>query len=137
MLRTVFDHVINQIVSLVDKQIDEVQERGQRVKAILLVGGFGSNTYMWKRLKNGHRGDGIQVLHVNGASVSPKVFCFEPRNWLTLSLSPAGHPSVGVPRSGVLKTHRHPPLGAAHHGRQSLHGSLGIVTASVRVCRSI
>ncbi|KAF2200940.1 actin-like ATPase domain-containing protein [Delitschia confertaspora ATCC 74209] len=67
MLRTVFDFVINQIVNLVDNQIDEVQERGQRVKAILLVGGFGSSKYMYQRLKNAHRGVGIQVLQVNGA----------------------------------------------------------------------
>jgi tRNA A37 threonylcarbamoyltransferase TsaD len=67
MLQTVFDHVINQIIIYVDKQLDEVQEKGLGVKAILLVGGFGSNKYMHKRLKNAHQADGIQVLQVNGA----------------------------------------------------------------------
>jgi hypothetical protein len=73
MLRTVFDHVINQIVNLVDKQVDEVQERGQRVRAILLVGGFGANRYMHQRLKSAHPGGAVQVLQVSGAYVLPIV----------------------------------------------------------------
>jgi hypothetical protein len=32
ILQTVFDHVIGQIMRLVEKQIDEAQERGNRVK---------------------------------------------------------------------------------------------------------
>lgn len=63
MLKTVFDHVINQIVKLVDKQVDEVQEGGHKVRAVLLVGGFGSNRYMYQRLKSASK----EVLQVSGA----------------------------------------------------------------------
>ncbi|KAF2870470.1 hypothetical protein BDV95DRAFT_607638 [Massariosphaeria phaeospora] len=67
VLQTVFDHVIGQIMRLVEKQIDEVQERGNRAKAILLVGGFGTNRYMHRRLKEAYRRSQIQVLQNNGA----------------------------------------------------------------------
>ncbi|KAJ4292499.1 hypothetical protein N0V90_009161 [Kalmusia sp. IMI 367209] len=67
VLQTVFDHVIGQIMRLVEKQIDEAQERGNRVKAILLVGGFGTNRYMHKRLNESYKGSHIQVLQNNGA----------------------------------------------------------------------
>ncbi|PSN58712.1 actin-like ATPase domain-containing protein [Corynespora cassiicola Philippines] len=67
VLRTLFDHVINQIVGLVKNQVDEAQMNDQR--AILLVGGFGSNKYLHKRLKDAHENDGIDVLKVmNGWS---------------------------------------------------------------------
>ncbi|KAJ4352430.1 uncharacterized protein N0V89_007778 [Didymosphaeria variabile] len=69
VLRTLFDHVINQIVVLVENQVDEAQVDGQRVKAILLVGGFGTNHYMHKRLKDAHNKEGIEVFKVtNGWS---------------------------------------------------------------------
>ncbi|KAL8798869.1 MAG: hypothetical protein Q9182_006325 [Xanthomendoza sp. 2 TL-2023] len=70
MLKTVFDHVINQINNLVDNQIEEVAEQDLQVKAILLVGGFGASKYMHQRLKDAHQGDGIQVLQVNGAGAT-------------------------------------------------------------------
>ncbi|KAF2624867.1 actin-like ATPase domain-containing protein [Macroventuria anomochaeta] len=66
MLKTIFDHVINQIMRLVEKQIDEVEDKGSNVKAILLVGGFGTNRYMHKRLDEAHKTTGIQVLQING-----------------------------------------------------------------------
>ena len=37
MLKTVFDHVINQIIALVENQIDEVQERNNRVKVKTII----------------------------------------------------------------------------------------------------
>ncbi|KAF2643572.1 actin-like ATPase domain-containing protein [Massarina eburnea CBS 473.64] len=67
VLQTVFDHVIGQIMRLVEKQIDEAQERGNRVKAILLVGGFGTNRYMHRRLKEAYKRSQIQILQNNGA----------------------------------------------------------------------
>ncbi|KAH7125733.1 hypothetical protein B0J11DRAFT_506551 [Dendryphion nanum] len=67
VLKTVFDHVIGQIMRLVEKQIDEAQEKGNHVKAILLVGGFGTNRYMHRQLKDAHKRSGIQVLQNNGA----------------------------------------------------------------------
>lgn len=63
MLKTVFDYVINQIVSLVEKQVEEVKEGGHKVRAVLLVGGFGSNRYMYERLKTAS----VEVLQVSGA----------------------------------------------------------------------
>lgn len=33
-------------------------------KAVLLVGGFGSNKYLHKRLKDAHNNNGIEVLKV-------------------------------------------------------------------------
>jgi tRNA A37 threonylcarbamoyltransferase TsaD len=66
VLRTLFDHIINQIMALVDRQIDEAQDKGQNIQAVLLVGGFGTNKYIYKRLKNAHRSDGIEVLQVPG-----------------------------------------------------------------------
>ncbi|KAL1794655.1 hypothetical protein ACET3X_006471 [Alternaria dauci] len=65
-LQTLFDHVINKIMVLVERQIDTAQDKGQNVQAVLLVGGFGTNKYIYKRLKNSHRGDGIEVLQVPG-----------------------------------------------------------------------
>ena len=38
-------------------------------KAILLVGGFGENRYLYDRLVKCHAHDGIQVMQVNGAFV--------------------------------------------------------------------
>jgi hypothetical protein len=49
---------------LVDRQIDTSQDGGQNIKAVLLVGGFGTNKYIHKRLKNAHGGGGIEVLQV-------------------------------------------------------------------------
>ncbi|KAH8690418.1 hypothetical protein GQ44DRAFT_833025 [Phaeosphaeriaceae sp. PMI808] len=61
-LKTIFDHVIGQIMRLVEKQLDMVQDKGGKVKAILLVGGFGTNRYMHQRLKDAHSNSGIVVL---------------------------------------------------------------------------
>jgi len=36
-------------------------------QAILLVGGFGANKYLYQRLKDAHQSEGIEVLQVNGA----------------------------------------------------------------------
>ncbi|KAH7081489.1 hypothetical protein BKA63DRAFT_462626 [Paraphoma chrysanthemicola] len=67
VLKTIFDHVIGKILRLVEKQIDEVLDRGSQVKSILLVGGFGTNRYMHQQLKEAHHSSGTQVLQNNGA----------------------------------------------------------------------
>lgn len=64
-LKTIFDHVIGKILRLVEKQIDEVKERGSDVKAILLVGGFGTNRYMHQQLKEAYKRGGTQVLQID------------------------------------------------------------------------
>lgn len=66
-LVAVFDHVSQQIQKLVADQIAEVAEKGLTVKAILLVGGFGANQYLYERLRACHEANDVQVLQVNGA----------------------------------------------------------------------
>ncbi|KAI5856586.1 hypothetical protein BZA05DRAFT_204555 [Tricharina praecox] len=60
---SIFDPVIDQIVALVSQQVKDVRAKEERVKGILLVGGFGSSGYLLKRLE-GHtyRGKRISVL---------------------------------------------------------------------------
>ncbi|KAF1348323.1 hypothetical protein EJ07DRAFT_160131 [Lizonia empirigonia] len=65
MLKTTFDHIIGQVLRLVEKQITEVGDRGNDVKAILLVGGFGTNRYMHKQLDEAYKTLGIKVLQTN------------------------------------------------------------------------
>ncbi|KAL7266521.1 hypothetical protein RUND412_010931, partial [Rhizina undulata] len=48
----IFDPVVNRIVDLVDGQISNVMTKGQKVSAIILVGGFGASEYLCKRLSN-------------------------------------------------------------------------------------
>ncbi|KAM0796671.1 hypothetical protein BDR22DRAFT_866080 [Usnea florida] len=66
-LRAVFDHISLQIENLVSEQIAEVSDKDLAVKAILLVGGFGENRYLYDRLVKCHAHDGVQVMQVNGA----------------------------------------------------------------------
>ncbi|KAE8449886.1 hypothetical protein EG329_007363 [Mollisiaceae sp. DMI_Dod_QoI] len=63
-IRTLFDQVCSQVEDLVEKQIDEVEEKGFAVKAVLLVGGFGASRYLHHRLENGYknRQKEIQVI---------------------------------------------------------------------------
>lgn len=68
-VRTIFDHVCNQIVRLVESQIDEVEEKDLKVKAVLLVGGFGASKYLHHRLENAKKikDQNIQVIQNKGA----------------------------------------------------------------------
>ncbi|KAG9206733.1 hypothetical protein G6514_000018 [Epicoccum nigrum] len=77
-LKTIFDHVIGKILRLVEKQIDEVRDRGSDVKAILLVGGFGTNRYMHQQLNVAYKKTGIKVLQTNGGWSS---ICRVSRTW--------------------------------------------------------
>lgn len=67
MLKTVFDHVCGQIDALVQNQVAEVKSHGFQVKAILLVGGFGSSKYLHHRLEQSYSSERIKVLQVDGA----------------------------------------------------------------------
>ncbi|KAL7268268.1 hypothetical protein RUND412_009117 [Rhizina undulata] len=51
-VKNIFDPVVDRIVDLVNEQIRNVRAKGQKVSAILLVGGFGSSEYLCKRLSN-------------------------------------------------------------------------------------
>ncbi|KAK6532128.1 hypothetical protein TWF694_003289 [Orbilia ellipsospora] len=62
---TIFDHVCNKIDTLVENQVKQVKAEGLKVKAILLVGGFGSSKYLHSRLDKIYRQRGINVLQAN------------------------------------------------------------------------
>lgn len=49
--------MVDQIISLVSEQVSKVTEQGEKVKAIILVGGFGSSEYLRKRLSSHTYGD--------------------------------------------------------------------------------
>ncbi|RSL54238.1 hypothetical protein CEP54_009995 [Fusarium duplospermum] len=66
-LKTLFGKVCGQIDNLVQNQIEEVVSNGLQVKAILLVGGFGSSKYLHHRLECLYSLEGITVLQVDGA----------------------------------------------------------------------
>ncbi|KAI1123685.1 hypothetical protein F5Y10DRAFT_285795 [Nemania abortiva] len=67
VLRTIFDHIYCHIDNLVQKQVQEVQEKDLVVKSILLVGGFGGNRYIHNRLEATYRSKGIRILQVDDA----------------------------------------------------------------------
>lgn len=108
-LRAVFDQVSLRIENLVAEQIAEVSSKDlivkvdylpkievlllTSVKAILLVGGFGENKYLYDRLQGCHASDNIQVMQVNGA------FVFRyPSLILTLVMKCADGPRSAVER---------------------------------------
>jgi len=50
-VKDIFDPVIDEIIALLQGQIDSIRERGEIVSGIILVGGFGSSDYLYKRMK--------------------------------------------------------------------------------------
>lgn len=55
--------MVDRVISLVSQQVSKVKEQGENVKAILLVGGFGSSEYLRKRLaEHTYGGRMIDVL---------------------------------------------------------------------------
>ncbi|KAF8243757.1 actin-like ATPase domain-containing protein [Wilcoxina mikolae CBS 423.85] len=68
-VKKIFDPVVDRIIELVKGQMDDVKERGDKVAAVLLVGGFGSSEYLRKRLQ-GFCGANIQVLQPTNARTS-------------------------------------------------------------------
>ncbi|KAF8245501.1 actin-like ATPase domain-containing protein [Wilcoxina mikolae CBS 423.85] len=52
----IFDPVVDKIIDLVEEQVVAVQQKGEDVGAILLVGGFGSSEYLLKRLRDKYFG---------------------------------------------------------------------------------
>jgi tRNA A37 threonylcarbamoyltransferase TsaD len=63
-VKTIFDPIVDEVIYLVSQQVSKVlREEGENVKAILLVGGFGSSEYLRYRLSNHTYGDRkIKVL---------------------------------------------------------------------------
>jgi hypothetical protein len=59
--RIIFDPVVNEVIKLVQSQIEATRRYGTSVQAVLLVGGFGQNTYLHRRLDN-ELGSGVRVI---------------------------------------------------------------------------
>lgn len=57
-LRTVFEPVISEILELIENQRQETKEK---VKLILLVGGFGSNMYLRSRIRERFKNVEVKV----------------------------------------------------------------------------
>ncbi|KAJ0108760.1 hypothetical protein J7T55_011251 [Diaporthe amygdali] len=80
ILQGVFDPIIEDILQLVDNQVQAARRKrgGRRLKGIFLVGGFGSNRYLKRRLHEVYEPQGIQVIQphdswgaiVNGSALS-------------------------------------------------------------------
>ncbi|KAF8469761.1 hypothetical protein BDZ91DRAFT_720982 [Kalaharituber pfeilii] len=71
-MRDIFEPVIQEVLQLIQKQVDSVYLSGHSVvSAILLVGGFGSSPYLYKRVKE-------HVLPTSGVSGDIKVL--QPAN---------------------------------------------------------
>ncbi|KAJ4416814.1 hypothetical protein N0V82_006543 [Gnomoniopsis sp. IMI 355080] len=66
-IQGLFDDVCGRIDNLVDNQIRAVEMKDLKVKAILLVGGFGENKYLHQRLETTYRSKEIRVMQVNGS----------------------------------------------------------------------
>ena len=72
IIRTIFEPVIQNILELISDQIGRVRDNNRSVKAVLLVGGFGSNEYLKKRIKQ-QVGQAIDVIKVeNWSEPCPK-----------------------------------------------------------------
>ncbi|KFY93880.1 hypothetical protein V498_04194 [Pseudogymnoascus sp. VKM F-4517 (FW-2822)] len=67
-IATIFDPIIEDIESLVHTQIKNAKLAGYNVKAILLVGGFGSSTYLYRRLQK--KFNGIDIMQPPNAWTS-------------------------------------------------------------------
>ncbi|KAF8242419.1 actin-like ATPase domain-containing protein [Wilcoxina mikolae CBS 423.85] len=63
-VQKIFDPIVDCIIKLVKQQVDEVKQKGEKVAAILLVGGFGSSPYLLERLETAAFSPGtlIEVL---------------------------------------------------------------------------
>ncbi|KAF8243917.1 hypothetical protein K440DRAFT_611241 [Wilcoxina mikolae CBS 423.85] len=68
-VKKIFDPIVDCIVRLVKQQVTDVHRKGEKVAAILLVGGFGSSEYLCKQLQIANYGTGgpIQVLQPTNA----------------------------------------------------------------------
>ena len=66
-IRTIFEPVIQNILELINDQIGRVRGRNRSVKAVLLVGGFGSNEYLKSRIER-QVGRSVKVIKVENWS---------------------------------------------------------------------
>ena len=51
-MQNIFEPVISEILTLIQRQIQETENNGKKVKLILLVGGFGNSPYLQRRIQD-------------------------------------------------------------------------------------
>ncbi|KAL8707785.1 MAG: hypothetical protein Q9220_007237 [cf. Caloplaca sp. 1 TL-2023] len=61
-LHDIFEPVIRAVIDLVIKQIEASKVTQCNVNAVVMVGGFGANSYLCERLRQAVEGSGIQIL---------------------------------------------------------------------------
>lgn len=50
-VKSIFEPIINELISLVEGQVEAIREKGGNVSGIILVGGFGQSNHLYTRLK--------------------------------------------------------------------------------------
>ncbi|KAF2814349.1 uncharacterized protein BDZ99DRAFT_437244 [Mytilinidion resinicola] len=66
-VRGIFQPVMNQIRGLVKKQVDEIRNKeGKKPKCIMLVGGFGRCSYLYKVFRTEYSNQDIEILQSSG-----------------------------------------------------------------------
>lgn len=50
-IHDIFEPVIQEIINLVRQQIELSKDVGADIKAVIMVGGFGENLYLYERLR--------------------------------------------------------------------------------------
>ncbi|KAF3930695.1 hypothetical protein ABW19_dt0208425 [Dactylella cylindrospora] len=69
-MRSLFDPVITEVITLIYNQIKETSENAGRVNTILLVGGFGESLYLYKRVVEWAGPYGVNVLQPRSAATA-------------------------------------------------------------------
>ncbi|KAM3494059.1 hypothetical protein MY3957_002655 [Beauveria namnaoensis] len=94
-VKAIFDPVIADILHLIQHQVQAVQREGKAVRAIFLVGGFGSSEYLRKEVERVHEGikvaqpDDAWAAIAKGAALSKM-----PDNAVVTSVSAVRHYGV-------------------------------------------
>ncbi|KAH8555385.1 hypothetical protein BGW37DRAFT_134929 [Umbelopsis sp. PMI_123] len=66
--RRVFDPVVDNVINLIQKQLDQV--KGKQLQTIFLVGGFGSSLYLYNRVQEMFQHRVPQILHPPRAALA-------------------------------------------------------------------
>ena len=69
-MRRLFDPIIDKVVNLIQEQVSMASAGTNRIRAILLVGGFGESDYLYLRIRAWASAFGIEVLQPNDASTA-------------------------------------------------------------------
>lgn len=96
-VKSIFDPVIQEVISLVEGQVNSIRAKGGLVCGIVLVGGFGQSNYLYNRMK----------AHFNSAPPPP--YTERPTHAVALSAVPSIeifhpiHSWTAVSRGAVLR----------------------------------